>query len=128
LHCSLNKIVVGQKLHKDLHQLPIEIHQIYIFLEKEKENMSCFYSSGHFGPASTRAAQQRGPRPARRHARALSPRPGRNLGLGRDFGLVPYPAWAAALAQSPVTVHLHPTAARAFRPNKTPRPALLPEP
>ena len=27
------------------------------------------------------------------------PRPGRNLGLGREFSLAPFPAWAAALAQ-----------------------------
>ena len=33
-------------------------------------------------------------------ARASAPpRPGRNLGLGREFGLAPFPAWAAVLAQ-----------------------------
>ena len=45
---------------------------------------------GHFGP------EQRN-RPSRM-ARA-PPRPGRNLGLGREISLAPYPAWAAALAQ-----------------------------
>ena len=51
------------------------------------------------GPATRGpAALACSPGPAARGpaARASAPpRPGRNLGLGRDFGLAPYPAWAA---------------------------------
>jgi hypothetical protein len=55
--------------------------------------MSCVCSSGHFGPASTRAAQQRAAtaRPtACSAARARSlPTPGRNLGLGQESSNLP---------------------------------------
>ena len=56
------------------------------------------------------------------------PRPGRNLGLGREFGLAPYPAWAAALAQSLAAVHLDRAVERAARGIKNPGRPRLPQP
>jgi hypothetical protein len=51
-------------------------------------------------PRPSRARQLSRPAACGPAARSSAPpRPGRNLGLGREFGLAPFPAWAAALAQ-----------------------------
>ena len=66
------------------------------------------------------------PRTAKRptgHARVLASRalpraPGRNLGLGREFGHAPSPTWATTLAQSTSAVGSNRTAARRLRANE----------
>ena len=66
-------------------------------------------------PASTPGPAACGPA-ARSSA---PPRPGRNLGLGREFGLAPFPAWAAALAQLISAAHAERTVGLQYRWIKT---------
>ena len=53
-----------------------------------------------------------------RLSRALPRAPGRNLGLGREFGHAPSPNWATTLAQSTSVVGSNRTAARRLRTNE----------
>ena len=53
-----------------------------------------------------------------RLSRALPRAPGRNLGLGREFGHAPSPTWATTMAQSTSAVGSNRTAARRLRANE----------
>ena len=78
--------------------------------------------------ASQRPTAERGPRPA--SARRAPPRPGRNLGLGQEFGPVAYPPWASSGPKPRASlraVGLNPTVLRRFRPGKTGVAGQLPQ-
>jgi len=60
-------------------------------------------------------------------SRALPPRPGRNLGLGRKFGLARSPAWAGTLARASGAVAPHRMVVRFHRSDKHPDAARGPE-